>query len=256
MLRFDEISQRRKFRLWVRAICLSLGLLGAFVASLWQDDHIGWSVVALSGVIVLGLIEFIVADILTDNLYPASTQRLLDDLEKNLGPCHEHIKESLTIAIKSLRACDVDRVSGAFHLVVDLYEHDGIKSKKALLQVTDYSGPLGGKRWRFTSSGKGIVGRCLRSMSSEFVNFASKEEYDYRMVREFGFFKDELASHSRSARSYWAEPVKHRDELIGVIYLFSTEPQVFPLAVDRGALQAASAAIVAYLRGANVLRTD
>lgn len=73
------------------------------------------------------------------------------------------------------------------------------------------------------------------------------------MVKEFGFSPDEVAKHTREARSYWAEPVYSQNRLVGVIYLFSTDVQVFPLAVDRTALQSSANEIAAYLKGAGIV---
>jgi hypothetical protein len=254
VLRPEELSARKKFRLKLRAAFILVGVIAAYVTSLLMEQHLFcWSIVPAIFVLLATMGEFVAGDILTESRYPARTMALLAKLEGNLQEYHDRIRESIDRAIGSLKACDSARVSGAFHLVVELYSTDGDESEQALLQVTTYSGPLGGKRWRFTSAGKGVIGRCLRSARSEYVNFASLAEYEERMVSEFGFSRKEIVNHTKEARSYWAEPVHVEERLVGVIYLFSTEPQIFPRAADAAALQGTAREIGAFLIGARVV---
>jgi len=50
------------------------------------------------------------------------------------------------------------------------------------------------------------------------------------MVEESGFAKGEAESHTTIGRSYLAEPLFHGPKVIGVLYFFTSEPQVFPYA--------------------------
>jgi GAF domain-containing protein len=218
-----------------------------------EQHYYYWSVLPAVFVFVAAFSEFVFADVLTESKYPARTQALLDKLDRHLQEYHERIRQSIDRTISSLGACDSARVSGTFHLVVELYSADGNESEEALLQIAAYSGPLGGRRWRFTSAGRGVIGRCLRSARSEWVNFSSLDEYMERMVSEFGFSRDEVAKHTKEARSYWAEPVQLGGRVVGVIYLFSTEPQVFPLAVEVSAMQSLAREIGNFLVGAGVI---
>ncbi|MGH9428923.1 MAG: GAF domain-containing protein, partial [Terriglobia bacterium] len=149
--------------------------------------------------------------------------------------------------------CDNSQVSGALHLIVELYTSPDDASEHALVQVTEYSGRLGGKRWRFTLSTKGVIGRCLRTQKPEWVNFGSLAEYEERMVTEFGFTPKEVQEHTQQARSYWAEPVVARGQMVGVMYLFSTELQVFPCAAEKSSLEGAAREIAAFLEGARLV---
>ncbi len=100
---------------------------------------------------------------------------------------------------------------------------------------------------------KGIIGRCLRTGKTEIVNFASEEEYDRRMVEEFSFTREEANECTKPARSYWAHPVFSCDELVGVIYLFSNELQVFPKAVKKPHLDQSAKHIANLLEVARVI---
>ena len=112
---------------------------------------------------------------------------------------------------------------------------------------------MGGKRWRFTSTTKGIIGRCYRLGIGVYVNFIGEDEYNQRMVSEFGFTKDEVAKHTKEARSYYAYPILMNNDVIGILYLFSTEPQVFPRTISQEKIQNAANQIIELLEVANIL---
>jgi hypothetical protein len=254
MLIFSDLPKRKRFRLKLRVLFLVVGIIAAFITSiLFEEKHYYWAILPGSFILLASLAEFVLADILTESLYPANTQTLLQKLESNLQGAHDKIRDSIARAIGSLRACDVTKVSGTFHLKVELYSSAGDESESALVQVTDYSGRLGGKRWRFTIATKGLIGRCLRTERPEGVNFGSQMEYEERMVKEFGFSPTEVAQHTQQARSYWAQPVHSRGRLVGIIFLFSTDVQVFPLAADRIRLEGTANEIAAYLEGAGIV---
>jgi hypothetical protein len=253
-MRISDPPRRKRFRLWLRVVLLAVGILAAFASSiLVQEREYQLAAIPICLVLLASLAEFVLADILTESLYPARTAAILEKLEANLLTYHDRIRKSIDGAIQSLRACDTTRVSGTLHLKVELYSSSGDESELALVQVTEYSGRLGGKRWRFTSASKGLIGRCLRTGEPEWVNFATEAEYEDRMVREFGYPPAEIAKHTKEARSYWAQPVYSNRQMIGVIFLFSTEAQVFPLAVNPEALQSKADEIAAYLEGAGII---
>lgn len=72
------------------------------------------------------------------------------------------------------------------------------------------------------------------------------------MVSEFGFSSQELGSHTTTARSYLAYPLRFRGSTIGALYFFSTEPQVFPRAVDPEELERSAGNVIGVLRTAEV----
>jgi hypothetical protein len=86
------------------------------------------------------------------------------------------------------------------------------------------------------------------------VNFPTQEEYTRRMVEEFGFTQAEAASHTTAARSYLAVPVFNSHNLIGVMYFFSTETQVFPRAVDVDVVERHAESVASLLRASEIIR--
>jgi GAF domain-containing protein len=74
------------------------------------------------------------------------------------------------------------------------------------------------------------------------------------MVQEWGFSQTEVDDHTKTARSYLAHPIVFETEIVGVLYSFSTEPQVFPHAARRQHLDDAADAITGLLRAAGILR--
>lgn len=249
---FPSISPWRLFRLRVRFWFLFVGLLSAFVASvLIQDGRYEWAFWVALAAIASSLFELVVGDLWARRRYPASTQTLLERLEINFDRVNQHVPEFVRQLIDSLRGCDSARVSGTVHLRVPLYTVSG-DSEEALVQLTGYTG-AGGRPWRFTPASKGIIGRCLRTKRQESVSFASEAEYRVRMVSDFGFLPAEAGAHTTTARSYLAQPIVAGGTLVGVLYLFSTEPQAFPYAVDTKALETAASNIAAFLEGAVTL---
>jgi len=256
MLSLADIPKRKLFRLKLRVIAIAVGVIAALVMSiLVQEEYYYWAFVPVAFIILASLAEFVIADILTEKIYPARTEDLLEKLESRFREYHDRTRETISKTIGAMRACDKSRISGVFHLVVDLYPSISIgdKPERALVQVTNYSGDLGGKRWRFTLATKGLIGRCLRTGRAECVNFSTVEEYRERMVSEFGFLPDEVALHTQEARSYWAEPVFVRDQMVGVIFFFSTEIQVFPLAIEETLMKSSAREIAAFLEGSSII---
>ena len=73
------------------------------------------------------------------------------------------------------------------------------------------------------------------------------------MVTEFGYSLDEVEKHTRDARSYLAQPVFAGEACVGVMFLFSTEQQVFPRAADPAFMDSIAREISAYLEGARIV---
>lgn len=254
MINWRDISMRKKYRLGLRALFLSVGVLMVFITSIFLEEKnyylaAGFTFIAL----VATLAEFGLADIIIDEKYPAKTADILKRLEEHLGQSKEElIKSIIAEAIQSMRGCDRSQISGTFHLKVDIYSEDGDKYEPAYVQVTPYKGKLGGRKWRFNTITKGVVGRCIRTENPEWVNFYSEDEFKTRMVAEFGYTNEEAEKRTKEARSYWAQPVFSGNELIGVMYFFSTEPQIFPIAVNHVALKHSADKIVYYVAGARI----
>jgi len=254
MLAIGDLPKPKRFRLAVRATAIFIGGIAAFAAScLIQENLYLWALLPSFVVLAASLAEFVVADVLTDARYPPETSAMLMRLEQDLKGYHERIHVAIQRLIRSLEGCDCSLVSGTFHLLVTLYPTGGPTNDQVLIQVVDYSGRLGGAKWRETPTTKGLVGRCIRTGRFEVVNFASRAEYDHRMVTEFGFTSDEVSKHTHAARSYCAQPVRATNRLVGVIYLFSTEPQVFPRSVNPAVLEGVSQEIAAFLEGARIV---
>jgi len=257
MALWRALSERRRFRLALRAGCLLFGLVAGFVTSILVQERLYmWSILPTAVLIFAALAEFVLADILADRIYPARTQAILDNLEENLRQYDERIRGAIDRSIQSLTACNRRAVSGTFHLRVDLYSSFGDDSEEALVQVIDYSGRLGGRKWRFNPSTKGLIGRCLRTQAPECVNFATESEYCERMISEFGYSSAEVEKHTREARSYWAQPVFVARTCVGVMFLFSTEQQVFPRAADIANMESVAHEISAYLEGARIVSVE
>lgn len=251
---WSAVPKRRRLRLGLRALFLILGLIGAYATSvLVQEKCYWWGGLTTGLVILTAIAEFVLADILTDRIYPVRTQAVLERLENDLRGYHDRIRGAIERCIQSLAACNHTAVSGTFHLKVDLYSPYNDEAEQALVQVVDYSGNLGGRKWRFNPMTKGLIGRCARTQQPECVNFATEDEYCQRMVTEFGFTQDEVRKHTKEARSYWAQPVFDAHTFVGVIFLFSTEQQVFPRAASDVSLNAAANEISAYLEGARIV---
>lgn len=254
MMIAPNLPRRKRFRLLLRVLFLALGSIAAFIASiLLEEKAYAYAVVPASFVLVAAFLEFVLADVLAERLYPARTARLLETLEANLRGIHDELLGSIARAIESLSECDKNMVSGTFHLLVELFSPTGEGSVPALVQVTDYRGRFGGRRWRFTEVSKGLIGRCSRTGEPDHVNFSDIADYDNRMVFEFGYTKDEISEHTREARSYLAQPVFSGDDLVGVLYMFSTEKNVFPKAAKITRLETAANEIAAFLRGAQIV---
>lgn len=241
------LSTHRRFRLTIRAFALGLGLLATFkVSSSFVDGKgsIWWYMLLCFSAII----EFIFADVLAERSFPFDTERKLALLEKGNGKnAIKKITSRLKTLIEGLNACDVTQVSATVHVFVELASTSDQRVRMGLMQLTDYVGPAKGPKGRIVMITQGVVGRCARTGNMEVVDFADQIDYTNAMISEFGFTKKEAKSHSQYARSYLAYPLERDEEIVGVIYLFSPEPQIFPHSVERVSLQNAATEFVNYL---------
>jgi hypothetical protein len=225
---------QRQFRLALRFGLITFAVSAGYAIAILIDvGEYMWSGAAFVVLLVATLGEFVFGDVLAERRYPYQTEKKLQALEDRLGSkVVGEAREKIGRAILTLTACDPSSVSGTVHLIVDLQPTAESPVRRGLMQLTDYIGPRRGGKGRITPLEKGVIGRCARTGMVEFVNFASEVEYFSRMVSEFGFTDLETRSHTKTARSYFAHPLRSDGTVIGVLYLFSTEPQVFPYAAD------------------------
>ena len=115
------------------------------------------------------------------------------------------------------------------------------------------SGPTAAGRGCVTTLEKGIIGRCARTAKRACVNFSDVHDYRRRMVLEFGFSRAEAEKHTTIAQSYIAEPLLLAGTLIGVLYSFLTEPQVFPHAARNSDLGSKGQDLVDLLKTVSIV---
>lgn len=230
----SSISPRRKFKLILRAFLIVISVFSAYAASICiQEGHYALAMIPTLIVLSCGITEFIVAVIWADMRYPIRTARLLDNYRDKINQSRDQLAACLSDARDSLKACDKECLNATLHLVVELYSSFDDLLEHAFIQITSYNGNLGGPQWRFSSTYKGVIGRCFRSREVEIANFTSQDDYRNRMIQDFGYTREEVSSHTTAARSYLAYPLISRGNFIGVLYMFSTEQQVFPHASDK-----------------------
>lgn len=249
------IRTRRQFRLTLRAIAIIIGACSGYaIALLLLKPLVLLSVIPFIILLFSSFFEFILADLITEHSYPFDTEKKLDLLERKLGDrAVQSISQKLERVITSFKACDQSKISGTVHLKVELAPSPEEKLRYGLLQLTNYVGPRGGNKGRIATLYQGIIGRCARTARIEHVNFADEAEYRNRMVDEFGFSKEEAALHTAIARSYIAIPIVKESLIVGVLYFFSTEPQVFPAAARDVNLMEQTKDILDVLRTASIV---
>jgi GAF domain-containing protein len=254
---FGELPRWRKYRAAVRLIILLLAsMIGFWFAFLIQIERYGWAFAAALALGTLSILEFVVVDLIVESRFPRETRKFLETLQERLATtvAHEEILRHMKSCVEGFGGCDIGQISSTVHLRVSVVSPDSDGESAGLVQVSDYTrAGLGGRRWRVLQATKGIVGRCLRLDEMVWVNFRSVEEYQRRMVAEFGFTREETASHTLTGRSYLAYPILHQGITIGVLYFFSTQPQVFPRAADPTELQQSAENIFGVLRTAGIL---
>jgi hypothetical protein len=250
----ESVPRRRRFRILLRFGFLTGGFIaGFFVAVLTGEKLYGLAGIPAIIVFLASIGEFILADVITEKRYPAQTEKILTSMEDRIPGIERELTGVLDSVKSGLRGCDVRQVSATLHVKVSVYSPIDERPEDAFVQVLDYRGGFGGSRWRLTPCTKGVIGRCLRTCQPEFVNFSTVDEYNERMVKEFGFTPKEAQERTMSARSYWVHPVFMGNDLVAVIYLFSTEPQVFPRATDLNSLNQSARHIADVLHAARVI---
>lgn len=231
-LRLIGIRSHRSFRLTIRGTALFVGLLAGYCVGIHMElEEFSKGFWMFLIVLATAMLEFVLADVLADQSFPFDTERKLALMERRLGAdAIRTISERLKQTIEEFRGCDTSFISGTVHVLAELNSTNDSRTRYGLLQLTDYVGLGGGRKGRVTLINQGIIGRCARTEQLESVDFADANEYKNAMIRDFGFTKSEIKRHTASARSYLAYPLKDDDTLIGVIFFFTTEPQVFPRA--------------------------
>jgi hypothetical protein len=248
------VRTHRQFRLVLRALALIAGLVAAFYVSVLVEENeyeiaFRWYLL----VVTAAFLEFVVADVLADRSFPFDTERKLSLMERQIGSnAITAIATRLQQVISGFRGCDTLRISGTVHVKVELSSTAEQRLRFGLLQLTDYVGREGGKKGRITLINQGVIGRCARTGEPETVDFADANDYAKAMVREFGFTAEEAERHTKTGRSYLAYPLTVENKVIGVIYFFSTEPQVFPRAVRQDQLKDLAREILNYVRFAGI----
>ena len=249
------IRTHRAFRLSLRAVALAIGAIAAYHVSVFLQKNEFDAASRLSWlVLVMAFVEFVLADVLADRSFPFDTERKLARMEAQLGhQAIQTIEQRLTNLIAEFRCCEQNLVRATVHIIAELPPTADQKVREGLLQLTNYVGPKGGPKGRITLLNQGIVGRCARTGALETVGFADQQDYARIMVREFGFTPSETKSHTHTARSYLAFPLHYGSRVVGVLYFFTAEPQVFPHAIKSASLKNAADEIVNYMKLANIL---
>jgi GAF domain len=254
-LKATRLTTQRRLRLAIRLGVLIIGLIAAFVMSVkiqLLDFSGGAKWLLLVG--AAAAVEFVFADVIAERSFPYDTERKLALMEERLGrSAIETISRRLRQAILELRGCDPTLVSATVHVITELGATADQRVREGLLQLTEYVGFEGGRKGRITLITQGIIGRCARTRELETVDFADADDYRESMVRDFGFSPDETERHSKRGRSYLAFPLTHSGKVVGVLYFFSREPQVFPRAVDQRRLEDLAREIVGYLALASLV---
>lgn len=119
-------------------------------------------------------------------------------------------------------------VSMTVHLAVTRADCSDCHSSCSLIQLIGYVGKRSGGEGRLNSDLKGIIGRCLRTRAPQTVNFENEREFTRLMTKEFGYYPDEVSFHDTEGRSYLCSPIGREGGAIAVLYIYSTEPNVFP----------------------------
>jgi hypothetical protein len=251
------IRTHRSFRLTIRAVALVVGVCAGFAISVMIQESRYWSAGLVFVIVLLaGFIEFVIADVLADRSFPFDTERKLELMEGQLGQKGiAGVADKMRELIGQFRACDQSQVRATVHVFVPLMPTADQPARRGLLQLTDYvaravpvdPGVTRRRKGRIIPVNQGIIGRCARTGAMETVGFADMGEYREAMVRDFGFTPEEAEKHTTSARSYLAFPLRAEEEVVGVLYFFTTEPQVFPRAADREQLESGARDIVRLL---------
>lgn len=250
VLKLIGIRTHKAFRLTIRAIALLVGLcVGFYVSVQLEEGSFQRGGFFFLIVIATALLEFVLGDVFADQSFPLDTERKISLMEERLGSkVISLISSRLRQTINEFIGCDSASVSATVHVIAEVNVVSDSQTRYGLLQLTNYVGPEGGRKGRVTLINQGIIGRCARTEKMETADFADIVEYQNSMVREFGFTKEEAKRHTTTARSYLAYPLKSDGALIGVIYFFTAEPQVFPKATKNAQLDRLAEEFVNYLK--------
>jgi len=254
---FRDLPDRERYRSWARLTILVLA--GVFVygfSVLLQEEEYGWAVIPAAVLGVLSVAELVVADLILDSRFPRDTTEFLERLQRKLSTTstHEEVVRLLESCVDTFAGCDKARISSTVHLTVETVEPGTTTTATGLVQISDYTrAGLGGRRWRVLKTTQGIVGQCVRTGEVVCVNFRTLQEYERRMVEDFGFTRAEAQRHTRAARSYLAMPIRSSGNLVGVLYFFSTETQAFPRCADEAVLRTTAESVAGLLRAAEIL---
>lgn len=245
---------RKTFRLWVRLISLVVTIICAYLANyLFAKNSYGFAIIPTMIGLIAGLVDVYFGDKITEAKYPADTEKRLKSIKERREGVQTALVDILKELNKSLKGCNRDEISTTVHICVNFYSALDDGEEQGFVQLIDYAGKYGGNSLRITPSTKGIIGRALRSQKSEFVNFLTLSEYTERMVKEFGFTKAEAESKTSEARSYYAAPILDSHVIVGILYLFSTEPQVFPKANVGKVIEQKATEISHVLKAGNIV---
>lgn len=249
------IRDLKTLRFVLRLFALLVSVIGAFVASMLMEmNEFRWAAFVFVPVLLTAILDFVMVDLIADKSFPIEIAQKLMLMEKQLGnDAIQKISDRLQLAIEQFPACDQARVSATVHVLTELPTTSDLQVPEGLLQLTDYVGPDGGKKGRVTPINQGVIGRCARTRSKEHVDFADAAEYMDRMVRDFGFSIGQTEQHTKEGRSYLAYPLKSGERLIGVLYFFTTEPQVFPAVARNDVLDDVSREVVNYMSLADLV---
>lgn len=255
VLQMVGIRTHRSFRLAVRALALLVGAYAAFQLSvLLQKNQFEMASKLFWIVLATAFLEFVLADVLADHSFPFDTERKFALMEKRLGAqAIKTIEQLMRSLIGEFRCCEHSLVSATVHVKAELSSTADQKLREGLLQLTSYVGRAGGRKGRITLINQGVIGRCARTGNLETVGFADRQEYATAMVREFGFTVDDAERHTTTARSYLAFPLRNDSRVVGVLYFFTPEPQIFPRAVNVQRLGDGAEQIVNYLKLADLV---
>lgn len=244
------VRTQRRFRLFLKGGALVAGLVAGYGAGVCMEERLYWPGFGVFCIVILfALVEFVCGDVFADKAFPYDTERKLDLMERRVGAeAIRTVTERLRQAIDALQGCDKSLVSGTVHMLADISDAGDARVRKGLLQITDYVGPEGGRKGRVTLVNQGIIGRCARTERQECAGFADEDDYRMSMVRDFGFTKEEAGRHTASARSYLAHPLKVEGAVVGVMFFFTTEPQVFPRAGRQVEWDSLAQEVVNYLK--------
>lgn len=235
-------NKRKRRRFLYRGLSILIGFVALFFMTLLMELN-KFYLAAIPGVLALlaAVFEFIVAEVLVERKYPSRTEKIIQAIDEKLEDLSSKLIGVILETIKEFEACNREMINATIHLKVETFVSDGDGKVDSFLQILPYVS-LGKKleefflqdkkQWRAIPAHLGIIGRAMRTGRPETVNFSTQEEFHHRMITEFGFTKESATKRTLEARSYYAYPINNKTELIGVLYFFTSEQQVFPKAVD------------------------